>query len=290
MQYRCKITQGHLSYERAGQGEPVLLIMGYLARGKGWRRQFNELSRFYDTVYFDHRGIGESSENPALSMEELASDILELMDHLHWEKAHIIGISMGGMIAQTFAHLAQDRCLTLTLIATHAGGKLGRRILPTLKGLPLFLKSNFSRHLDDKYFALAQLLLTPSYLSSLSIHPNMSMQERKSNEAWLEIYENLSEDFSPKPKFKTQIAHLWAILKHKQALTNILLPTLVIQPQNDLLIHPKHSVHLSNALPNVTLKTVTDAGHGLIRQKPDIINQLLIEHLQNHRIEHRSTP
>jgi pimeloyl-ACP methyl ester carboxylesterase len=279
---QCLLKEGYLSYQKKGKGQKVLLVMGFMARGRAWHRQLEALSEHYEVVCYDHRGIGDSSTNPASSMADLAQDALDLMDHLQWEKAHIVGISMGGMIAQYIATLAQARCLSLTLIATHAGGfeKGITRVLPKWSGLPLFLKAQFSKSPAHRFLALSHLLLTKDFLQNQGIL-NRSLDEIQDLQAWQDICARLSDDFTPKPPFKTRFAHIRAIFKHHQKdLHTLQIPTLIIQPKEDLLVNPKHSDDLKKKIPHAKFISVK-AGHGVIREIPQEINQALFDHFKS---------
>ncbi|CAF4348042.1 unnamed protein product, partial [Adineta steineri] len=82
----------------------------------------------YQCVTYDNRGCGRSSAPlfPYYTTSQMAKDALALIDHLQWKQCHVVGISMGGMIALEFALLAPKRILSLTLLATHAGGLSGQ--------------------------------------------------------------------------------------------------------------------------------------------------------------------
>src|SRR5919197_6681477 len=98
--YRVPMTE--LSYFRRGQGEPLLLIMGMGGHHRMWREEFLALLEpHFDVVAYDHRGIGESdrAEGP-FSVADLADDVAGLIAALGWERAHVFGISLGGMVAQ----------------------------------------------------------------------------------------------------------------------------------------------------------------------------------------------
>ena len=114
-----------LSYERLGEaGPPVLLVMGLRARGLAWRPLATRLSLRHQVVYWDNRGVGDSAPLAGpTSMAEMASDGLALMTHLGWERAHVVGVSMGGMISQQLVLMAPERVATLTLIASTAHGR-----------------------------------------------------------------------------------------------------------------------------------------------------------------------
>jgi 3-oxoadipate enol-lactonase len=114
-----------LDYERSGSGEPLLLIMGMSGTALHWGEPFlDELRRDFDVIAFDHRGVGASSHlEGSLSIAQMAQDALGLLDALELESAHVLGISMGGMIAQELALAAPERIRTLTLGCTYCGGE-----------------------------------------------------------------------------------------------------------------------------------------------------------------------
>lgn len=109
---------------RAGNGEPMLLIQGMSATHKAWGRPFLEpLEQSFDCIVFDNRGMGLSG--PAqmpFTTADLAADTVGLLDALEIEQAHIVGISMGGMVAQELALAHPERIRSLTLGATYCGG------------------------------------------------------------------------------------------------------------------------------------------------------------------------
>jgi 3-oxoadipate enol-lactonase len=117
-----------LHYIREGSGEPMLLIQGMSATHLTWGEQFlSPLQESFDCIVFDNRGMGLSgrAEMP-FSIADLAGDTLGLLDALEVERAHVVGISMGGMIAQELALGHPDRLRTLTLGATYCGGPNGK--------------------------------------------------------------------------------------------------------------------------------------------------------------------
>lgn len=114
-----------LSYERSGLGPPLLMIMGMSGTALSWGEPFLGLLREdFDTIVYDHRGIGESSpmEEP-FTIAQLAEDAVALLDALEIDSAHVLGISMGGMVAQELALANPERVRTLTLGCTYCGGE-----------------------------------------------------------------------------------------------------------------------------------------------------------------------
>jgi pimeloyl-ACP methyl ester carboxylesterase len=123
LQY-AESAAGRLAYVRRGDGPPLLLIMGVAGHHGMWGEAFlAALSRRFDVVAFDNRGIGESTRAEAgLTLDDLAADAAAVLDHLGWDSAHVVGISMGGAIAQLVALDHPDRVRTLTLGCTWAEG------------------------------------------------------------------------------------------------------------------------------------------------------------------------
>lgn len=254
--------------EHSHDGPPVLMIMGFGMRGDAWRRQSSVLAEHYRVVTFDHAGIGDSDPVPTrrLTMSDLVADTVSILDMLGWSEAHIIGISMGGMVAQNLALQHPDRVLSLALVATHAGGV--KRGLPPLEGIKRFILSNVGSQRMD---SLAKLLFPPEYLAH---HKEAAIQ-------------SLREDFRDPPPPETRLAQLHAVSTHRAAphLHKISAPTLVVKPEKDILIHPHCSDELVRLIPGAVLETIPDAGHGIVRQTPDALNSILLEFLNSMRTE-----
>lgn len=126
------VSGRRLSYVRGGEGEPLLLIQGMSATHLAWGRPFSSLlEESFDCISFDHRGMGRSG--PAaeqFTIADLAADALGLLDALGVERAHVLGVSMGGMAAQELALGHPERLRSLTLGATYCGGPGSRLMDP----------------------------------------------------------------------------------------------------------------------------------------------------------------
>jgi 3-oxoadipate enol-lactonase len=112
-----------LRYEIRGNGEPVALIMGFSGSGRGWGEPFLKLMEARFRIFvIDNRGTGESDKPDAeFTLGDLAADIAAVLDHARTPRAHIFGISMGGMIAQEFALAYPARTRGLVLGCTNCG-------------------------------------------------------------------------------------------------------------------------------------------------------------------------
>ncbi len=124
-----KIDAGgsELYYERAGSDDPLLLIQGMSATHRAWGRDFlAPLEESFDCIVFDNRGMGLSGEaRMPFTTADMAGDVAALLDALEIERAHVLGISMGGMIAQELALAHPERLRSLSLGATYCGGPEG---------------------------------------------------------------------------------------------------------------------------------------------------------------------
>jgi 3-oxoadipate enol-lactonase len=119
-------VNGHdLHYEQRGEGEPLLLIMGMSGTHLTWGEPFLQLlERDFRVTIYDHRGVGKSARtDPGYSIADLADDAAGLLGELGLESAHVLGISMGGMVAQELALRHPQRVRTLTLGCTYSGGE-----------------------------------------------------------------------------------------------------------------------------------------------------------------------
>jgi len=109
-----------INYNVEGQGEPLLLIMGLGSTSAAWRFQRRFFRKYYQVISFDNRGAGKT-DKPAgpYSMRQMADDTVALLDHLAIKKAHVMGVSMGGKIAQEVAINYPERVDKLVLANTY---------------------------------------------------------------------------------------------------------------------------------------------------------------------------
>ncbi|HSS41187.1 MAG TPA: alpha/beta hydrolase [Solirubrobacterales bacterium] len=128
---KVEVAGREFHYERAGSGEPLLLIQGMSGTHVSWGEPFKgPLEDGFDVIAFDNRGIGLSAPvDGPFTIAEMAEDTAGLLEALGIETAHVVGISMGGMIAQELALAHPGKLRSLTLGCTYCGGP-GSQLMP----------------------------------------------------------------------------------------------------------------------------------------------------------------
>lgn len=118
---RASINGVNICYQASGRGEPLVLIQGLGSPGSAWFFQQRAFAKSYKVIVLDNRGAGRSSKpGKQYSVRTMADDVIGLLDHLGIDKAHILGASMGGMIAQEIAINYPQRVKKLVLACTIA--------------------------------------------------------------------------------------------------------------------------------------------------------------------------
>src|SRR6266849_8642306 len=116
---RIAIGDCQLYYERHGAGFPVLFVSGLGGYGAFWREQIPVFAKRFEVIVHDHRGIGQSDHSRiSYTVDRMAADVIELMDALELERAHLVGHSTGGAIAQILAIEHPKRLASVVLSAT----------------------------------------------------------------------------------------------------------------------------------------------------------------------------
>lgn len=258
-------TSPRLAYQVHGtEGPPVLLIMGLGMRGVVWRPQTETLRRDHRLVTFDNRGIGESEDAPGpWTVLDMADDALRVLDALGWASAHVVGVSMGGMIAQELALRAPGRVRSLTLIVTHAGGPTAW--VPPLTGLARFLAVNLLPE-KDRYGALADLLYPREFLREVD---RDAMAAR------------MADQVGGRATSGLRAKQLGAVMRHdtRARVSTIEASTLLVSAGVDVLVDPRRQRALARRIPHARHLRFERAGHGIIFQCASSLNPQLARHV-----------
>jgi len=247
-------------YETHGQGEPLVLIMGLRRNVGWWYRQIFTLSKHFKILVFDNRGAGRT-DKPKMdySIQLFADDTAGLMETLRIREANILGVSMGGYIAQELALNYPGRVKRLVLACTGPGGEKAVPASPERlkkftanEGLTPedILKKDMDIYFSDEYFAKNQEKLEEFIKISLRY-------------------------YQPLDAFERQFA---ACLRHDTVnrLSRIDVPTLILTGDDDPLVPPENSKILSALIPRSELVFFPGKRHCFFIEEPDRFNQMVI--------------
>ncbi len=251
-----------LYFERAGSGEPMLLIQGMSATHMAWGRAFLEgLESSFDRVIFDNRGMGRSgrAELP-FSVAEMAGDAAALLDALEIERAHVVGISMGGTIAQELALDHPERVRTLTLGATFCGGPESSLMSP--EDLQMLGAAYASGDPEQVFRAMWEINLSPTHRADDS-----------NFDAFREMGSALP---APRPVVMQQMR---ACAEHDTSgrLQQLEMPTLVIHGTADRLIKLANGELIARLIP-APIERLEGVGHMFWWEQPERSAELIREH------------
>lgn len=254
-----------LYYELTGTGAPILLIQGVGVTGEGWRPQVKGLAGEFQMLTFDNRGIGRSQPcTGKITIEVMADDARALMDEAGWQSAHVIGHSMGGVIAQQLALDCPQRVRSLSLWCTFGRGKDAARPTPWVIWMSLRTRVG-SRPMRRRAFL--EMLFSENYLRSSNL-----------GQLAEQVGRIVGRDLADSPPI---------LMKQVQALGrhNILselgrlgdIPTLVVSARHDPIAKPEYGRALAAAIPGARYEEWPDAAHGVTIQEPDAVNRRLKE-------------
>lgn len=252
-----------LHYLRAGEGEPLLLIQGMSATHLAWGRPFlDELERSFETIVFDNRGMGLSGQAELpFTIADLAADTVGLLDALELKSAHVVGISMGGMIAQELALAHPERIRTLTIGASYCGGPEATLMAP--EDLQMLGAAFASGDRDQVFRAMWEINLSPGF--------------REDDSRYAAFTEMAAALASPQPVIMQQM-RACALHDTHDRLGQIDLPTLVIHGDVDRLLGYSNGRQIASLVPGARLETLPGVGHMFWWEQPRRSAELIREH------------
>ena len=252
-----------INYVRRGSGAPLLLIQGMAGHHQLWGEPLlSGLEQDFDVVAYDHRGIGESTDDSGpFTIGDLAEDAALLMDDLGWPNAHVLGISMGGMVAQELVLRHPDRVRGLVLGCTYAGGR-GSSLDAT--GPLQMLEAGRGGDIEKA--------IRTGYLVNLS-----------------PAYTAVEENYEPFRQVSLAVrVPMPTIMRQAQAAfghdTSTRLPTvrsstLVVHGTEDQMLSYSNGVQISQLVPGARLHTMQGVGHLFWWERSDETIDAVREHL-----------
>ncbi|HWO47480.1 MAG TPA: alpha/beta hydrolase, partial [Solirubrobacterales bacterium] len=250
-------------YERAGSGEPLLLIQGMSGTHVSWGEPFKgALEESFDVIAFDNRGIGLSAPvDGPFTIVEMAEDTASLLEALGLESAHVVGISMGGMIAQELALAEPARLRSLTLGCTYCGGP-GSQLMPE-ENLQKLVAGMASGDRDKAIRAGYEVNLSPAF---------------RADEGTYAAFHAMATSV-PAAKATIEL-QAQAIFGHDTSgrLGEIETPTLIIHGTVDGVLPFPNGEQISSLMPAARFEVFEDVGHMFWWEQPQRSAELIREH------------
>jgi pimeloyl-ACP methyl ester carboxylesterase len=242
-----------LFYVRRGSGEPLLLIQGMAGHHNIWGEPFlSRLEQHFDVVAFDNRGIGDSTDVPGdFTILDMAGDALALLDELGWDTAHVMGISMGGMIAQELVLAAPERVRSLVIGCSYCGGEGSSIVAPG----PMSM-------LEAMNTGDPELAVRAGYLANLS--PTFTADESH----FATFHDAALSVAAPVELIMRQVQ---AAFVHDTStrLPTVTVPTLVMHGTADDMLLYSNGELIASLVPGAELHTFPDVGHLFWWERPD---------------------
>jgi pimeloyl-ACP methyl ester carboxylesterase len=255
-----KCNDINVYYEIKGNGFPLVMIIGLMANVDWWDpRLIEEASKKYKMIMFDNRGAGRT-DAPKIeySIKMFADDTVKLMDNLKIQKAHIFGISMGGMIAQEIAATYPQRIEKLVLCSTNCGGTkqvlASPQVLANLATGAQQTTEQIVKNTIPAIFAEDTIKRNPEFIKQytgrLMKHPSTPDGFGRQVRTFLtwDVYDRL-------PKIK--------------------IPTLVMAGKKDILIPPQNAKIIADRIPGAELVYFDKSAHMIFEDLDKMISTFL---------------
>jgi pimeloyl-ACP methyl ester carboxylesterase len=281
-EHLARVGEVELAWDELGDpdGEPMLMVMGLGAQLIHWDKRFCELlgERGFRVIRFDNRDSGHSSRlkgpppktaamllgsrrSLAYSLDDMADDAAGLLDGLGIDSAHLVGASMGGMIAQVVGYRHPDKVRSLGLIMTGSGKRVAS--LPRLRAFGTLLTR--PARTRDQFVEL--LVRTFGVIGS---------PEHETDEDWLRATAGATWDRGhSRAGVARQLHAITASRDRSRNLRAVRAPTVVIHGERDPLVRPAAGRSLARAIPGAELRMIPGMGHDLPRAVwPEVVEAI----------------
>jgi len=242
------------------------MIMGLSGNTDWWDpRLILDTSKRHKTVIFDNRGAGRSDKpKVAYTIKMFADDTAGLMDALKIERAHILGISMGGMIAQEFALNHPDRVEKLVLCSTTCG--TSHSVQPSPQALEVLMGPRKGMTDGEVVKKWIPLLFTEDFVKTNASYLSVVTQQALRAPITADAYQR----------------QIGAILNFDtyERLPKINAVTLVMQGKKDIIVPPENARIIADRIPGAKLVYFENSGHALFSQEPEKVNMALLKFIE----------
>lgn len=258
----AELSDCRCCFELLGHGEPLILIPGLGATCKTFETVLPELSQFFTVITFDNRGVGRSlARRQPSTLCDLVSDVIELCDHLQLDRVHVLGVSLGGIIAQRLAIDHPSRVDRLVLVSC------ADAFSPYLRQMTLLLAHSLRRLPKEMFVRTLELLGTaPEFMDA-----NMKLVEER-------VASKISAQVSPRSVGR-QLRCL-ASAEVPEHLYRIFAPTLVVAGEYDPIIPNCYSRRMAEKIPGSEYVMIRGGGHNPLLDHPEAALPRIIRFLR----------
>lgn len=241
-----------LYYERQGSGQPLLLIAGLASDSQSWLPVLPELAERFDVITMDNRGVGRSSQSCDIGIGLMAEDCRALLRHLELPGAHLLGHSMGGMVALECA-LRYPEAVGRLVLAASAARNPARN----------------NRLFQDWAAAYGDGTAPDAWVRTILawIFSERFFEHQEQVNAVVD-YQRAYPWPQSAAAFAAQVQAI-ASFDAGPALQRVTVPTLVLAGSDDILLAPHHSRALAEQIPGASLKILENAAHSLALEQPE---------------------
>lgn len=264
---RATVNGINMYYEVHGQGEPFVLIMGSFGSLEAWILQIQAFQQYYKVIVFDNRGIGRTDKSPEpYSIATMADDTVGLLDHLGIDNAHVLGMSLGGPVAQDVALNYPHRVNKLILVCSMAGAE-GTRLHPEmLRALGI---QDSSQRIDFREVDFMQIMTATVALAfnDKSLSDSLSAQA----ETWFKQFD------------VDGFIRQWEAVTSYNALDRlhkIQARTLVMTGTEDRLVDPRSSEMIAGLIRDSKLVRIEGGSHAFFMEMSDRFNTEVLDFLK----------
>ena len=266
-----------ICYEIHGEGEPIILVHGWGGSKDGWFVQVGALSKYFKVIIFDNRGAGKSSKpNDPYTMDIYADDINGLLEFLNIEKTHLLGESLGGMIALNFILKYPERVNKFILINSWPG-------FPNEQGPEIYSKGKIVYFEELKKDPLNAFLNAAKASYSREFFKMMKENPKKRFFDLWSVDDLVKIDLAnpSTPADNNNAAN--AVKGHNvtDRLHEIRSPTLLICGEKDRIATLSVQRKIHEQIPNSIFKVIKEARHGVSKEKAPEVNEAIINFLKN---------
>ena len=265
---KANVNGINVYYEVHGQGEPLVLIQGFGGGHEGWFFQTRAFKKHYRVITFDNRGIGKTDKSSGpYTIKTMADDAIGLMDYLGVDKAHILGASLGGMVALEIAIGYPERVSKLVLACTSTG-----------EGEITDIHPEMLRAIGIKEGSTEVDFRSVDFVKAMSAIISLAFNKR--------LYRML---LLPISKVHMKLGGVGGHLEQMEAVAGhsiidrlhlIEAPTLVITGMEDRIVSPHSSEVIESQIPNAKLVKVEGGSHAFFMEMRGRFNRDVLDFLR----------